>query len=98
MQHARVAAVARRVARPDDLEQLPERALLAHNARRQIHAVALVALFGVGDEPLGVRPQRLRLGRGGADALVFDQRRDHVPEHRDAVRGGPIELLSPMTL
>src|SRR5689334_5499354 len=52
-----------------------------------------IAAPGEGDEPLGVRPQRLRLCLGRLNAIVAKQAGRHIGEQRPPVTGGSRQLL-----
>jgi hypothetical protein len=57
-------------------------------------AVAEAALLGQRDQLLDVGPKLLRLGGGGGDLLVLDQRGGHVAEQGGAVARGALQLAA----
>jgi hypothetical protein len=59
-------------------------------------AVRQPAALGQRDQLLDVGPQLLRLGRGGLDLLVLDQRRGHVAQQRGAVARLALQLAAGM--
>ena len=51
-------------------------------------------MLGQRDQLLDVGTQLLRLGRGGRDLLVLDQRGGHVAQQGGAVAGGALKLTA----
>ena len=65
---------------------------------RPLAAGMQVAALAQRDQLLDDRTQVLRLGQGGDDLLVLDQRGGHVGEHSLAVAGGSAELAAGITV
>ena len=84
LEHAGIAAVALLVAGAQHVEQLLDHGDVAH-LRDRLAAGVQVAALAERDELLHDRAQLLRLGQGGGDLLVLDQRGRHVGEHGLAV-------------
>src|SRR4051812_8051868 len=88
---AGIAAVAVRVARPQHVEQLLELRLVEQAGLSEA-AVGEAAALGQSHQLLDIGAKLLRLGGGGCDLLVLDERSRHVAEQGGAVAGGALEL------
>src|SRR6185437_7157713 len=93
LEDAQVATGTLAVARTQFDEQLADRFLVAQ-ARESQAAVGNAIGLGERDQRLGHAAQFLRLGQGGTDQLVLEQRGSHVLEHGFAMRAGAIEFAS----
>ncbi|VVT11310.1 hypothetical protein SPHINGO361_120694 [Sphingomonas sp. EC-HK361] len=61
-------------------------------------AVRKAALLRERDQLFDIRAEFLRLGDGGRDLLMLDERCRHVAEQRDAVGRGPLKLTAANTV
>src|SRR5690349_18754316 len=93
----RVAAVAAGVARSDHVEQLGELRVV-HQPRLGETPVRKPAALGQRNQLLDIRPKLLRLGDGGGDLLVLDERSSHVAEQGRAVAGGTLKFTAANTM
>jgi hypothetical protein len=88
---AGVAAVAVRVARGENVEQLGQLGIVKQAGVGQT-AVRQAAALGQRDQLLEVGTQFAGLGGGRGNLLVLDQRGREIAEQRGAVRGGALKL------
>src|ERR1700730_6167894 len=88
---AAVAAVALAEPGRDGVEELLHHHRVRHH-RQHLPARMQILSLGQGDHVVGEAPHRLRLGLGGHDPLVPEERDQQVPEERPAVRGDASEL------
>lgn len=77
------------------IEQLGDRGFVADDAQREAAKVNRIlffglcrSLFGLGNDFLNERTESLRLGEGGLDPLVSDQRGGHIGHHRTTMFDG----------
>src|SRR5205085_2899560 len=90
---AAIAAVTLGVARSDHVKQLGQLRIV-HQARLGDAAVRKTAALGQRHQLLDVRAKLFRLGRGGGDLLVLDERGRHVAEQGRTVARGALKLTS----
>ncbi len=88
-----IAAIALGVARGDHVEQLGELDLV-HQPRLGEATVRQAAVLGQRDQLLDIGAKLLRLGRGGGDLFVLDERGRHVAEQGRPVARGALKLTS----
>ena len=91
LEDAGIAALALRVARAEHVEELLDDRLVLE-LRDRLAAGMQVAALAERHQLLDDRTQVLRLGQGGDDLLMLDERGRHVLEHRLAVLGRAVEL------
>src|SRR5690606_33088482 len=91
LEDAEVAARPRPVARPQLVEELRHDVAVAQAVEREA-AVRERRLLRQRDQRLRDAAQLLRLRECRPDRLVDEQRVGHVPQHRDAMAAGPVEL------
>ena len=72
--------------------------VVVHQARLREAAIRQAAMLGERDQLLDVGPKLLRLGDGGGDLFVLDERGRHVAEQGRAVARGALKLTAANTM
>src|SRR5690606_17290241 len=90
---AKVATVARRIARGKRVEQAANQ-LVITDGRDRLAAGVKIATLAKGYQLLHDRAKFLRLRKGGDDLLMLDERGRHIGEHGLTVARGSVQLAA----
>ena len=85
------------VTRTELIEELVDGILVAQAIERHA-AVGERRVLGQRDQRLGDAAQLLRLGQRGSNRFVRQKRVGHVPQHRQPVAGGAVQLTLAVTV